>query len=69
MSRLVLNSESQTEEKSYSLESFASLFSEEEIRKTAKYLLMLFYYVDKFHLKSYLEGNFEVVEKWIEEDF
>lgn len=69
MSRLVLNSESHTEEKSYSLESFASLFSEEEIRKTAKYLLMLFYYVDKFHLKSYLEGNFEVVEKWIEEDF
>lgn len=68
MSRLVLNSESHTEEKSYSLESFASLFSEEEIRKTAKYLLMLFYYVDKFHLKSYLEDNFEVVKAWVEEE-
>lgn len=69
MSRLVLNSESHTEEKSYSLESFASLFSEEEIRKTAKYLLMLFYYVDEFHLKSYLGDNFEVVKAWIDEDF
>lgn len=69
MSRLVLNSESHTEEKSYSLESFVSLFSEEEIRKTAKYLLMLFYYVDEFHLKSYLGDNFEVVKAWIDEEF
>ena len=68
MSRLVLNSESHTEEKSYSLESFASLFSEEEIRKTAKYLLMLFYYVDEFHLKSYLGDNFEVVKAWADNE-
>ena len=68
MSRLVLNSESHTEEKSYSLESFAGLFSEEEIRKTAKYLLMLFYYVDEFHLKSYLGDNFEVVKAWADNE-
>lgn len=68
MSRLILNTESHTEETVYDMEGFSQMFDEEEIRKTAKYLLMLFYYVDRFHLKSYLEGNFGIVEKWIEED-
>lgn len=68
MSRLILNTESHTEEKIYDMDEFSQMFDDEEIRKTAKYLLMLFYYVDRFHLKSYLEGNFGIVEKWIEED-
>ena len=68
MSRLILNTESHTEETVYDMEGFSTMFDEEEIRKTAKYLLMLFYYVDEFHLKSYLEGNFEVVKAWIEEE-
>lgn len=68
MSRLILNTESHTEETVYDMEGFSQMFDKEEIRKTAKYLLMLFYYVDRFHLKSYLEGNFGIVEKWIEED-
>lgn len=68
MSRLILNTESHTEETVYDMDVFSPMFDEEEIRKTAKYLLMLFYYVDKFHLKSYLEGNFEVIEKWIDNE-
>ena len=47
---------------------FTPMFEEEEIRKTAKYLLILFYYVDPFHLKSYLgSDNFSEVEKWTKE--
>ena len=68
MSRLILNTESHTEETVYDMDGFSPMFDEEEIRKTAKYLLMLFYYVDKFHLKSYLGDNFEVVKAWIEEE-
>lgn len=58
MSRLVLNSESHTEEAAYNMADFAQMFDEDEIRKTAKFLLMLFYYVDRFHLKSYLKDKF-----------
>lgn len=68
MSRLILNSESHTEEAAYDMANFSQMFDEEEIRKTAKYLLMLFYYVDRFHLKSYLDDNYSIVEKWVEED-
>lgn len=68
MSRLILNTESHTEEKIYDMNDFTPMFNEGEIRKTAKYLLMLFYYVDCFHLKSYLKNDFEVVEKWIKEE-
>lgn len=50
MSRLVLNTESHMEERVYELNDFSPMFDEDEIRKTAKYLLMLFYYVDGFHL-------------------
>ena len=69
MSRLILNTESHTEEKIYDMNDFSPMFEEEEIRKTAKYLLILFYYVDPFHLKSYLGiNNFSVVENWTKED-
>lgn len=69
MSRLILNTESHTEEKIYDMHDFSPMFEEEEIRKTAKYLLILFYYVDPFHLKSYLGiNNFSVVENWTKED-
>lgn len=68
MSRLILNSESHTEEKAYNMGDFSEMFDEEEIKKTAKYLLMLFYYVDSFHLKSYLKDDFSVVKQWVEED-
>ena len=68
MSRLVLNTESHTEEKVYGLDGFTPMFDEEEIRKTAKYLLMLFYHVDRFHLKSYLKDKMEVVQKWISDE-
>lgn len=68
MSRLILNTESHTEETVYDMEGFSQMFDEEEIRKTAKYLLMLFYYVDKFHLKSYLGDDIEVVEGWTKEE-
>ena len=69
MSRLILNTESHTEEKIYDMHDFSPMFEEEEIRKTAKYLLILFYYVDPFHLKSYLgSDNFSEVEKWAKED-
>lgn len=54
MVRLVLNGESHTEEAVYTLDSFAPMFSVEEMRKTAKYILMLFYYVNLGHLESYL---------------
>ena len=48
---------------------FKKEMEEEEIRKTAKYLLILFYYVDPFHLESYLgNNNFSVVEKWTKEE-
>ena len=68
MSRLILNTESHTEEKIYDMHDFTPMFEEEEIRKTAKYLLILFYYVDPFHLKSYLgSDNFSEVEKWKED--
>ena len=68
MSRLVLNTESHTAEKIYDMQDFTPMFEEDEIRKTAKYLLILFYYVDPFHLKSYLDNNFPIVEKWAEQD-
>lgn len=69
MSRLILNTESHTEEKIYDMHDFTPMFEEEEIRKTAKYLLILFYYVYPFHLKSYLGiNNFSEVEKWAKED-
>ena len=69
MSRLILNTESHTEEKIYDMHDFSPMFEEEEIRKTAKYLLILFYYVDPFHLKSYLgNANLSEVEKWAKED-
>ena len=65
MSRLVLNTESHMEERVYELNDFSPMFDEDEIRKTAKYLLMLFYYVDGFHLKSYLGDKYSIVEQWI----
>lgn len=69
MSRLILNTESHTEERIYDMHDFTPMFEEEEIRKTAKYLLILFYYVDPFHLKSYLgNNNLSIVEKWTKED-
>ena len=69
MSRLILNTESHTEEKIYDMHDFTPMFEEEEIRKTAKYLLILFYYVDPFNLESYLgNNNFSVVEKWTKEE-
>lgn len=69
MSRLILNTESHTEEKIYDMHDFTPMFEEEEIKKTAKYLLILFYYVDPFHLKSYLGiKNFSEVEKWAKEE-
>ena len=68
MSRLILNTESHTEESVYDMANFSQMFDEDEIRKTAKYLLMLFYYVNSFHLKSYLGEEFSVVEKWINEE-
>ena len=69
MSRLILNTESHTEEKIYDMDEFSQMFDDEEIRKTAKYLLMLFYYVDRFHLKSYLGDDIiEVVEGWTKEE-
>lgn len=69
MSRLILNTESHTEEKIYDMHDFTPMFEEEEIKKTAKYLLILFYYVDPFHLKSYLgSDNFSEVEKWTKEN-
>lgn len=69
MSRLILNTDSHTEEKIYDMHDFTPMFEEEEIKKTAKYLLILFYYVDPFHLKSYLgSDNFSEVEKWTKED-
>ena len=68
MSRLILNTESHTEEKIYDMHDFTPMFEEEEIRKTAKYLLILFYYVDPFHLESYLgNNNFSEIEKWAKE--
>lgn len=54
MVRLILNGESHTEEAVYTLDSFTPMFSIEEMRKTAKYILMLFYYVNIGHLESYL---------------
>lgn len=68
MSRLILNTESHTEEQIYDMLDFTPMFEEEEIKKTARYLLMLFYYVDPFHLKSYLGDNFSVVGNWTKED-
>ena len=68
MSRLILNTESHTEEKAYDMDVFSTMFDEDEIRKTAKYLLMLFWYVDNFHLKSYLGDDIKVVEQWLNED-
>lgn len=68
MSRLILNSESHTEENAYDMGDFSEMFGEDEIKKTAKYLLMLFYYVDSFHLKSYLKDDFSIVKQWVEDD-
>ena len=65
MSRLILNTESHMEERVYELNDFSPMFDEDEIRKTAKYLLMLFYYVDGFHLKAYLGDKYSIVEQWI----
>lgn len=69
MSRLILNTESHSEEQIYDMHDFTPMFEDQEIKKTAKYLLMLYYYVDPFHLKSYLGNeNFSIVEKWTKEE-
>lgn len=57
MVRLVLNGESHTEEAVYTLDCVTQMFSVDELRKTPKYILMLFYYVNPEHLESYLEVN------------
>lgn len=65
MCRLILNTESHSEEKSYDMNAFSAMYNEQEIRETAKYLLLLFYYVDPYHLKSYLGNDkFGIVSQW-----
>lgn len=67
MIRLVLNGESHTEETVYTLDSFTPMFSIEEMRKTAKYILMLFYYVNPGHLESYLTpDSVATIKGWID---
>lgn len=69
MVRLVLNGESHTEEAVYTLDGVTQMFSVDELRKTSKYILMLFYYVNPEHLESYLETNeVQTIKTWVDEN-
>lgn len=74
MWRLVLNSESHTEEGANSLSIMAKYFTREEKQKTAKSLLLFLYYINKVHLVAYLKEKNEKVDKikkiesWMTED-
>lgn len=69
MTRLVLNSDSHTKEMTYDLDSFEKMFSKEEVKKTAKYILMFFYYINEGHLNAYLgRDNVAIIKKWVDEN-
>jgi hypothetical protein len=69
MARLVLNSESHTEEAMYSLNNFSNLYEENEIKKTAQSVLTFLYNINKLHIEKYLSADkAEVIRKWTEEE-
>lgn len=69
MSRLILNSESHTEECIYSLNDFNDLYDVKEMRKTAKSILTLLYNINYLHLEKYLgHEETEEIRKWTCED-
>ena len=63
MWRLVLNSESHTEEGAYSLDLMVENYTRKEKLKTAKSLLLFLYYINKVHLVAYLKEKNEKVDK------
>lgn len=69
MARLVLNSESHTEEAMYSLNNFFDLYEANEIKKTAQSVLTFLYNINKLHIEKYLSTDkAEVIRKWTEEE-
>ena len=69
MARLVLNSESHTEEAMYSLNNFSDLYEANEIKKTAQSVLTFLYNINKLHIEKYLSTDkAEVIRKWTEEE-
>ena len=70
MYRLTLNTESHMEESAYTLNSITSFFTREEKIQTAKSVLLFLLYINKSHLKAYLnDEQLTQIEKWkIDED-
>lgn len=70
MYRLTLNTESHMEESVYTLNSITSFFTREEKIQTAKSVLLFLLYINKSHLKAYLnDEQLTQIEKWkIDED-
>lgn len=65
MSRLVLNSESHTEESVSTLGGLLRYYSSEEKKRTARELLIFLYYVNGDHVKAYLgEKRFSALSRW-----
>ena len=70
MYRLTLNTESHMKESVYTLNSITSFFTREEKIQTAKSVLLFLLYINKSHLKAYLnDEQLTQIEKWkIDED-
>lgn len=70
MYRLTLNTESHMAENVYTLNSITSCFTREEKVQTAKSVLLFLLYINKSHLKAYLnDEQLTQIEKWkIDED-
>jgi len=69
MCRLALNGESHEEERVYTLGNFTSFFTKEEKRQTAKSVLLFLLYINKPHIKAYLnEDEVTMIESWKDEE-
>ena len=65
MCRLALNTESHTEEKTYSLDNMTPFYTTKEKLQTAKSVLLFLSYINKPHLTAYLsEDEYKTVESW-----
>lgn len=66
MCRLTLNTESHMEESVYTLNNIFSYFTKCEKIQTAKSVLLFLLYINKLHLKAYLEEkNLAEIESWM----
>lgn len=65
MCRLVLNSESHTEESVSTLGGLFRYYSPQEKKRTARGLLIFLFYVNRDHVKAYLgEERFSALSRW-----